>query len=164
MDDSPAPDLEPTEVVVERERRRRRDIGSTFVEIVVTITLLGIVVVPVMRSVILSITASSVAKQASEVETALLNAVDRVNRAPFTRCDYTEFARAAVLTQGWSADEVSVEQSYLDVGTDLFVPGTAGPACPNGGHRRDLIQQVAITVTSPNGDVTRTIEVVKSEI
>lgn len=130
----------------------------------VTIALLGIVVVPVLNSVIMTITASTVATSASEVETALLNAVDRVNRAPFTRCDYTEFARAAVLTQGWSASEVSVDQGFLDVGTDLFVPGTAGPACPDGGHRRDLIQQVSITVTSPDGRVTRTIEVVKSEI
>ena len=139
------------------------------IEVVITIILLGIVVVPVMRSVIMTITASASAQSASEVETALLNAVDRVNRADFDRCDYKIFAQAAVQTQGWDKDQITATQGYLDHATDLFIEGPTGaldpgPACPETGFRTDLIQEISITVTSPDGRVTRTIQVVKSNV
>jgi type II secretory pathway pseudopilin PulG len=147
--------------------RSPRDRGSTLVEIVVAVTLLAVLIVPVMRSVIVSIRASTTATAASEVETALLNAVDRVNRSPVTSCDYSQYAEAAMLTQGWSEADVVVEHFYLD--TTLPTPDwVAGPpgaaACPGGLHRDDLIQKVSISVTDPGDKVSRTIQVVKSNV
>ncbi|MBT5754406.1 MAG: hypothetical protein HOI41_05530 [Acidimicrobiaceae bacterium] len=145
----------------------RRDSGSTFVELVIAITLLAIVAVPTLRAVITSIQASTSATAAAEVETALLNAVDRVNRSPADRCDYQQFARATILTQGWGEETVDIEHAFLDSSlnpTDWSVGPDSGPACPAGEYRDDLIQQVAITVTSPNGKVSRTIKVVKSNV
>lgn len=146
---------------------RRSDRGSTFVEIVVAVTLLGVLVVPVMGAVMLSIRASTTATMASEVETALLNAVDRVNRSPVTSCDYSQYAEAAMLTQGWSESDVVVEHFYLDTAlpTPDWVVGPPGAsACPGGVHRDDLIQKVSINVTSPDDKVSRTIQVVKSNV
>jgi len=157
----------------------RRDRGSTFVELVIAITLLAIVAVPTLRAVITSIQASTSATAAAEVETALLNAVDRVNRSPADRCDYHQFARAAILTQGWGEETVQTEHAYLDTSltpTDWSTGPAIGPACPAeapgddpayepaGQYRDDLIQQVSITVTSPDGKVSRTIKVVKSNV
>ena len=151
------------------EPQHRTDRGSTFVEIVIAITLMAIVVVPTLRAVITSIQASTSATSAAEVETALLNAVDRVNRSPADRCDYHQYARAAVLTQGWAADTVETEHAFLDTSLvpadwSIGADATVGEACPVTGHRDDLIQQVSITVTSPDGKVSRTIKVVKSNV
>ena len=120
-----------------------------------------------MRAVITSIQASTTATAASEVETALLNAVDRINRAPVDRCDYTQFAVAAMLTQGWSESDVVVDHFYLDETLPVhdWAQGATGTAaCPTAVHTDDLIQKISITVTDPADKVTRTIEVVKSNV
>jgi hypothetical protein len=133
----------------------------------VAIALLSVLVIPVLAAVALTIRASTTATSSSQVETALLNAVDRVNRAPNTECDYGTYAEAAVLTQGWTADEVAVQHAYLDMSLatpDWMAGAPATPACPASGPREDLIQQVLITVTSPDGKVSRTIQVVKSNV
>ena len=52
-----------------------------------TITLMAVVVVPIMSAVATSIKSSSQTRSAAQVETALVNAADRVNRADM-RCDY----------------------------------------------------------------------------
>lgn len=136
---------------------------------VISVTLLAIIVVPTLTAVMTAVHASTTATSAAEVETTLLNAVDRINRSPADRCDYHQYATAAVLTQGWEADLIETEHAYLDM--SLSPPDwTVGPdpavgeACPASGHRADLVQQVSITVTSPNGRVSRTIKVVKSNV
>jgi type II secretory pathway pseudopilin PulG len=147
---------------------RRRDAGATLVEIVVAIALLAIVVVPVLSGMITVTKASSVARAASNVETAVINAVDRVNRADAHTnqlCDYYQYARAAVVTQGWSDSEVSTSHQYLDVDAGAWVTGPAGAAaCPPGGYVQGLVQRVVVTVTDPQREVSRTIEVVKSDV
>ena len=60
----------------------RRDAGFTLVEAVVTIALMSIVVVPVLGAVMASIEASSRSRSAAQIETVIVNASDRVNRAP----------------------------------------------------------------------------------
>lgn len=152
--------------------RSRRDRGFSLVEIVVAIALLGTVVVAGIEAVTTSIRVSSTSRSAAQVETAVVNAADRVNRAPSAPkpCDYGRFARAAVLTEGWPASSVSVTQQYYvpsgdprEGGTwETGLPGT--PACPNGVATDLLVQRVAITITSPDGKVRRSITVVKSDV
>ncbi|MCU0261690.1 MAG: hypothetical protein MUE78_11780 [Ilumatobacteraceae bacterium] len=128
-------------------------------------SLLGIAVIPIMSSVFASIRTSSVARSAAQVETAVVNAADRVNRAPRT-CDYTPYVQAAVQTQGWDPSTASVVHERLQTPTDatataVWVPG----ACLNDPILTDLeVQRVTISISSPDGRVTRSIQVVKSDV
>lgn len=153
-----------------RNRRdgRRGDHGSTLVEIVIAITLLGVVVVPVLAGLAAATRASAAARAASNVETALINAVDRVNRSDAeanSLCDYFTYARAAVVTQGWTESEVSTVTEYLDLTANAWVQGPpTAEGCPGGIYQTGLIQRVTITVTDPSGRVSRTLQVVKSNV
>lgn len=139
------------------------DTGITLIEIVVTIALLSLIVVPLLSAMSTLTGASSTSRQAANVETALINAVDRINRAPSDQCDYTRYAEAAVLTQGWQASQVSVGHAYLDGGA--WVVGPVGAAaCPTDGDRPLLVKLVDIAITSPDGKVTRSVQVVKSDV
>ena len=139
------------------------DAGYSLIEIVVTIALLGLIVVPLLSAVTTLTSASSTTRQAANVETVLINAVDRVNRAPSTECDYRVFAEAAVLTQGWPASQASVTQGYLDNGA-WSTGQVDAEACPPAGDRPLLVKRVRITITSPDGKIARSVEVVKSDV
>lgn len=141
----------------------QRDAGSTLVEIIVAVVLLAIVVVPVLGGLVAATRASAVARASSNVETALINAVDRVNRADAKTnqlCDYYPYARAAVVTQGWSDSEVSVVNEHLDLGAGSWATG----GCPSGLYQVGTVQRVTITIRDPQGHVTRSIKVVKSDV
>ncbi|HRE01313.1 MAG TPA: hypothetical protein PLV68_08430, partial [Ilumatobacteraceae bacterium] len=75
------------------------------------IVLVAIVVVPLLDTVIASVRASSAAGSKANVETALRNAADRVNRAPGS-CNYTIYAQAAVQANGWDANRATVEHLH----------------------------------------------------
>ena len=151
------------------EGTARRDRGFTLIEVVIAIALLGIVVVAMMEAARTSVKASSSSRQAAQVETAVVNASDRVNRAP-KRCDYTVYAQAAVQTQGWSPATATVAHEYYVPGATArdagsWQTGAAGsPGCAGQAPTDLLVQRVTITITSPEGDVRRTIQVVKSDV
>jgi prepilin-type N-terminal cleavage/methylation domain-containing protein len=143
-----------------------RDAGFSLVELVMAIVLIAIAIVPLMDATITSIRASTVAREAAEVETVLANAADRVNRAP-TLCDYAIYAQAAALSKGWQASTVNVSYQYYVPGASALAsdPGTwANGACPGGSRTPRLIQMVTVSITSPSGDVTRSVKVVKSDV
>lgn len=157
-----------------RGHARRGDRGFTLVETVVTITLMVVLILPIMQAVQTSIAASSRTRSAAQVETAIVNAADRVNRAP-KKCDYTNYARAAVLTQGWYTDAADYDRAakvtheWYDVPTKTWMSkpaGSAAPACPGSGVVVDalLVQRVTVTITTPDGQASRTIQVVKSDV
>jgi hypothetical protein len=110
-----------------------------------------------------------VSRSAAQVETAVVNAADRVNRAP-KRCDYTIYAQAAVQTEGWEPDRATVTHEYYVPGSDATVQGTwqtgaaGAPGCPGPAPTDLLVQRVTISITSPDGKVRRNIEVVKSDV
>lgn len=156
-------------------RRRRRirartgqaDAGVTFVEVVLSIALLGIVVVPLLLAVSASVKSSSVSESAAQVETLLVNAVDRVNRAPRQDfpCDVTGPVVAAVETVGWPTTAATVAQEYLDEPTGTWVSGAGNLACPDDtGFYNGIVQRITITITSPDESVSRTLQVVRGDI
>lgn len=150
---------------VRRRADRRRDHGFTYVETVITIVLTGIVVLPILAAVRSSIEAASLSREAAEVETVLINAADRVSRAdrfalPELKCDLSGPAEKAASVHGWDASTVHVDYAYWDRTLPGFV---AGEACPGGVFESGLVQRVTITVTSPNLDVTRSLEVIKGD-
>jgi hypothetical protein len=139
----------------------------SFIEVVATVVLMGIVIVPLLSLVTSTIRSSSVTGESAKVETVLLNAVDRVNRA--TRgdfpCDFTAPVRAAVQVENWPISTVSVKHEYYDsTKANPWVTDPSGTACPNGVLKPNLVQRVTITITGPDTGVTRKLEVVKGDV
>lgn len=152
-----------------RNGRGDRDHGFSIVEIVIAIVLMGTVVIAVLNAVSTSVKASSLSRSAAQVETAVVNAADRVNRAP-KRCDYTIYVQAAVQTEGWPPETASVTQEYYVPGPDATAEGTwatgatGSSGCSGPAPTDLLVQRVTISITSPDGKVRREIEVVKSDV
>lgn len=144
---------------------RTRDRGVTLIEIVITITLMGVIVVPILVAVATSVRSSRVSEDSAQVETLLVNAVDRVNRA--TRgdfpCDLTSPVGAAVETVGWPASSVQVEHHYLDV-NEQWQSDASGTACPGGSFQTGIVQRVTIIITSPDEGITRSLQVIRGDI
>lgn len=143
----------------------RRDAGFSLVEMVVTVALVGIAVVPIMVAAFVLVKNSSYNRNATRVETILSNAADRVNRAEGL-CDYKIFYEAAVQSQGWTSSQVTAEYAWYQAGATAAVPGIwhTGAACPATGYTDELVQRVTIAVSSPDGTVRRSMQVIKSEI
>lgn len=139
----------------------RRDHGATLTEIMVSIALIGVLVAALLGAVQASIRSSSVAFAGAEVETVLLNASDRISRAP-QLCDYEAYVDAAALAEGWDISTTSVT-------VELLVANTGSPsdwqpqACPADVSPFD-VQRLTITATNPGGGTTRTLTVVKSDV
>jgi Tfp pilus assembly protein PilV len=143
--------------------RGARDRGVTLIEIVITITLMGVVVVPILVAVTTSVRSSRVSEDSAQVETLLVNAIDRVNRAPRPDCDLTSEVRAAVETAGWPASAVTVGHEYLDVNEQWQVGPTGNAACPGGSYQNGIVQRITITITSPDEGLTRSLQVIRGD-
>lgn len=147
---------------------RSRDRGVTLIEVLITIALIGIVVIPILSAVQVSIRSSSAATDAAELETLLVNSIDRINRAPRDAypCDLSGPPTAAVITSGWPASQLVVAQEHLDTTTGGWVAG-ACPISPTTGNptfRNGLVQRITLTLTHPDRPITRTLQVVKSDV
>jgi prepilin-type N-terminal cleavage/methylation domain-containing protein len=137
------------------------DRGFTLVEIVMTIAIMSIVIAPLLILVMTTIRASSQATSAEQVETVMQNAADRVNRSS-KKCDYTIYVESAAQSVGWAPTRAKqtvdryaiVSGSWSSGGCDL---GSTKPA-------PGVVQRVTITVTSPDGSIRRTTQVVKSDV
>ncbi len=138
-----------------------RDQGVTLIEIVISVALMGIVVSAVLAAVQVSIRSSSIAFKASEVETVLLNAGDRIARAP-QKCEYEVYVDAAAQAEGWSVDATSVVVERL-VANSGAPDDWATESCGNAVRPFD-VQRLTITATDPTGQVTRTRTVIKSDV
>ena len=142
-----------------------RDRGFSFVEIVMTVVLMGIVLLPLMNAAITAVKSSSSARRVAELQTVLLNAADRVNRANVTCLGYLVYVQAAAQTKGWPKDQADATYEYYQPGPSAGVAGTWQPgACAGATPTLNLVQRVTITMTSPEANISRTIQVVKSDV
>jgi type II secretory pathway pseudopilin PulG len=141
--------------------RPESDRGFTFVETVLTIVLIGIVVVPVLAAVRGAVQVSRTSKDAAEIQTVLINAADRVQRADGTECDYTSYAQNAAATAGWPTSDIEVSQEYLRVSDGTWVEGSA---CPDGDPAQRVASRITITASSSDGALRRSIQVVKTDV
>ena len=146
-------------------RASARDGGFGLVESLVAIAVMGIALIPLMMAALASVESSSMRRTATRVETVLANAADRVNRAGESCAGYDVYVKAAALVEGWESTQASATYEYY-VPADL--PTAAGVwqtgKCPGATRPDGLVQLVTITVTSPDGRITRTMEVVKSDV
>ena len=145
-----------------------RDAGVTLVEILITIVLMGTVVAGILALTQTSIIASKTSEDAARVESALLTAAERVERADrlLFPCDDDlpkPVEAAAQLKLGVTDVEApnyaKVETEHLDQ-TGTWAPG----ACPGGVYQPNLVQRITITMTSPDTGLTRSLEVIKGDI
>ncbi|NNE12085.1 MAG: type II secretion system protein [Ilumatobacter sp.] len=134
----------------------------TLIEMIVTIALLGLVVVGILGAVRASINASSVAYSTAELETVLVNAADRVDRAT-QRCEYEAYVDAAALASGWPLDAITADVELLVANSGNPSTDWAPQACPADVRPFD-VQRVTITASTPEGNATRTMIVVKSDV
>jgi type II secretory pathway pseudopilin PulG len=140
--------------------RVRRDAGVSLVEVVIALALIGVIVIPILIASATLIRSTVISESAAEVETMLVNAVDRVHRSDrgSFQCDFTIPVEAAVMTYGWPQTSASVGHEHLDGG--VWVAG----GCPSTGFYSGLVQRVTVTITSPDGRVSRTLQVIKGDI
>lgn len=152
------------DIVEESQQVPTKDRGMGLVEIVVAVSVMAIALIPIMLAAIMTVQASSQSRTAAKVETVLANAADRVNRAG-EGCDYDVYVEAAALAQGWEASQAVATYQYFVPASSPTLQGTwqAG-ACPGGLRPEGLVQLVTISVTSPDGKVHRSMEVVKSDV
>ena len=141
-----------------------RDNGFSLVEVVITITLMATVLMAIMNASLAGIKASSAATDVAQIETVLQNAADRVNRAPL-KCDYGMYVSAAAQVAWGDPNLASASYKWYQPGADATATGqwNTGPCSTPGVAGKD-VQLVTITVTSPNGRVTRSMQVVKSNV
>lgn len=146
----------------------RRDEGVTLIEILITIVLLGTLVAGILTLTQTSIIASKTSEDAARVESALLTAAERVERADrlLFPCDDDlpkPVEAAAQLKLGVTPEQAptyaKVRTEHLD-GTGKWATG----ACPGGVYQPNLVQRITITMTSPDTGLTRSVEVIKGDI
>ncbi|MEM1335128.1 MAG: prepilin-type N-terminal cleavage/methylation domain-containing protein [Actinomycetota bacterium] len=166
---------------------RRRDAGFTLSEVLVAVALLGVSVVTIIGGVRAVVTASATSDEQAKVEAVLVSASDRLRAAEYIPCpdldgDYGALTAAAASTVGWNADRVDVVRiQYWDPtagsppGADAIdADGDWSPtnslSSPTG-CQTDIglttartLQKLTIRVTSPDGSLARSIDVVKSPI
>jgi type II secretory pathway pseudopilin PulG len=160
-------------MTTQRRTRSADDGGFSLVEIVVSISLMGLGVIALLGAAFASSKSTTTGRTSAELLTVMQNAADRVNRAD-PGCDYSVFVQAAVQAKGWDASHAVATYQYYDGGTGSglagqgnWVPATPGPlptdACPGGARTPRLVQLVTITVTDLTG-TERSIQVVKSDV
>lgn len=135
------------------------DDGTSFLEIIVTITLAGIVVLALLAAVRTSVTASSIVYEGGRLETALLNVSDQIRRAT-PACDYSGVTTAP----GWDGT-VTIESieniKDASVRTDDSVTDWSPCSLP---VLVGDVQRVTIRATTADGDLSRTMVVMKSDV
>jgi type II secretory pathway pseudopilin PulG len=166
----------------------RRDRGNTFNEVLIAVALMGFAFTAVITGMRTVIAASSRSDDAAKVEAALNSASDRLAAWSYTPCpgpngeDYLPVVQAAVGNVGWAArpDLISItnvrywnSSRKADGSTSVNdADGSwASANSPSGVCNEDIglttsrtLQMITIQVTSPSGEVVRSLDVVKSNV
>lgn len=138
----------------------RGDSGSTLIEVLIAIALMGTVVAAIAGAMLTSLVASSTAFDVAELETVLINASDTVHRAT-PSCDYNAAVDAVGVAEGWPSGSLTSVSEIL-------------VRDPDGSNARfesactvvqaGDVQTVVITATHPSSGVAQSLKVVKSSV
>jgi len=150
-----------------------RDIGTTLIEILVTIVLLGGMVGVIMDGMWTSIRASRMSDDQAKVEAVLGSAADRLANYAYLPCPqlndgYEPIIQSASGAVNWSTSTVSV------VSIEFWDPAMAGAnkwqsanlACNDaaGLTTSKTLQRITIQVVSPQTGYARQLQVVKNNV
>jgi hypothetical protein len=141
-----------------RIRPRPRDLGVTFVEILVTLVLLGLTVVAVLTATRTTIVATRVNRDHTAATAWLQSASDVLAgrrlmdclNGPAVRDDYNDAIVSVPNSEEWPADRLSVAAV-------TFWTGTGWGACTSPYN----LQLVTLLVTDADGAVLERLELVK---
>ena len=144
-----------------RTSRRRRDAGVTLPEIIVSIVLIGTIVAALASSAIVVIRSSSTSYDIGQLTTMMRNASDKIDRAP-QQCNYDAYVEAAATATDWPASTVSASVEMLTGSTGTTADWTPQSCLVDVGPFD--VQRITITGSTPDGRVTQTLTVVKSDV
>jgi len=170
--------------------RRLRDRGNTLPELLVAIVLMGFAFSAVIAGLQVVIKSSSTSDDQAKVEAVLTSAADRLSSWSYLPCpgvngeEYLPIVEAARAAVDWNDAAVEItdvkfwDPSLGQAGADNPVDADGGWVDENtlstdvdstcnediGFTTSRTLQKVTIRVTSPDGDLTRSIQVVKSNI
>ncbi|NND76218.1 MAG: type II secretion system protein [Ilumatobacter sp.] len=158
--------------LLHRAHLRGADDGNTYVEVLVSIVLLGIVVVALMGAMQASIAFSAISNDQAKTESVLNSAADRVANFAYKPCPgndgagYLAIAQAAAPAVGWTGDVVTIDDvEFYQPTTDSWAPSNSlDPSECNssiGLSDSRTLQKVQIRVTAPSGKTSST-EVIKA--
>lgn len=140
-----------------------RNDGFSLVEVIMAVFLLGAAAVGTLNTLVVAMRSSEAHRQHSAAQAWLQNASDAINAVPRMPCTYGEaslrsfylgVARAVPAPNDWSASQISIERAVAfwngtDYGTTCFEE--------IGLH----LQKITLTVTSPDGEIIKQLEMVK---
>lgn len=172
------------------DSKHRRDRGNTLPEVIVAIALTGFAVSAVIGGMRMVILTSISSDEQAKTEALLTSAADRLTAANYIPCpgsaygDYSHFVAAAATTVNWDASQIQITGlEFWDASAGGTFDASGDPIESDGGWsltnslttavecNPDInlttsrtLQKLTIEVKSPSGDITRTIEVVKSPL
>jgi hypothetical protein len=158
----------------ERTEQVTTDEGNSFIEILISIALMGTVVVTLLYAMETTIRLSKISDDQAKVESVIGSAADRVANFAYKPCPgfdgddrYLSIAQAAAPAVGWTGSTVTIDEvRFWDPDTQSWEPsnGLDETLCNSSISLTDsrTLQKVRIRVTSPGGSHSRTTDVVKA--
>lgn len=152
------------------------DAGSTLVEVLVSIVLMGFVAVSILPAMWTSVKVARFSDSQAEVEAVLGGAVDRVSNQPWMACPtqnvgsgYQARARAAASIYEWPETTINVTTiEYWDVISKAWT--ATNPVAADCGNAQTTIskertlQRVTIEVRHPYAGIGNTVSLVMGDI
>lgn len=158
----------------ERTEPEATDQGNSFVEILVSIALMGTIVVTLLLAMQTTIRLSKISDDQAKVESVMASAADRVANFAYKPCPgyngddrYLSIAQAAAPAVGWTGSTVTIDEvQFWQPGSQSWGPanGLDASQCNASISLTDsrTLQKIRIRVTSPDGSRSRTTDVVKA--
>lgn len=136
------------------------DRGSSFVEIVAAVTVLALIAVPLLNGLMTSMRASQQRQVDAEMDTALIDVADRIDRSPHA-CDYRAVLDAAAVAQGWPTSAIDATYEHRP----RLTTGGLGTWQP-GACATDTVfaQRLTVTVRAPGSTRGTSIQIVKTDV
>jgi prepilin-type N-terminal cleavage/methylation domain-containing protein len=167
----------PVETHADRVRNQREDHGYTLIEMLVAIVLMGSIVLSIMGGMWAVVRASRQNDSRAKVQAVLGAAGDSIINykhwnCPETNQAYVQWAQKAASSVGWESSTVAITQyRYWDPsapGVDKWKPtNSLSPTeCNSLAALTPIktLQKLTITVTSPDGQYTNSLDIVKADI
>jgi hypothetical protein len=160
-----------------RGGRRRGDAGFSLAENLVAITLMGTAILTVIGAMWTTVRTSQFSDDQAKVEAVLGGAVDALASIAFQPCPvsddgtngYDQYAQVGAAAVDWPSSTVKITRmKYWDPYNDDWAStnGVEGSDCASTAFlsTAKTMQLLTITVTTPEGDYSRSIDLVMTDL